>query len=84
MDMPCWRWWVGILLLSAALWLVLADLALLALWGYFPAGGDALLAAGAAGGVAFMGLLGQRPAPDQPAAARETTPPGRPRSAGRR
>ena len=51
-------WWASVLLLSAALWLALADLATLALWGYSPAGGSALLASGAAGGLAFMGLLG--------------------------
>src|SRR5436305_111462 len=63
MDMPYWRWCAGVLLLSAALWLAFADLAGLALWGYSLAGGDALLAAGTAGGVAFMGLLGYRPLP---------------------
>jgi hypothetical protein len=51
------RWWASVLLLSAVLWLALADLAEVALQGYSLACGNVLLAAGAAGGLAFMGLL---------------------------
>jgi len=51
------RWWASVGLLSAALWLAIADFAAILLWGYSPACMAALLESGTAGGLAFTILL---------------------------
>ena len=52
------RWWASVGLLSAALWLAIADFAVILLWGYSPACTAALLGLGTtAGSLAFTMLL---------------------------